>query len=206
MQVYEQVNDLKFNLPNLSNTETMEKRNIFSGLKLFGLTDYESKAYTALVLSGPSKAGVLSHESKIPQSKIYEVLENLMSKHLVEMFSGRPKEFKAIPPKSALGSLLDEKEKEFSYLKAQASKISSILLPQVKEEVLDGVWTHKGEKWNQFFNRLSEMLENADKYAYAITRDFSWTSRLNSAISKVVKNKIDFRIMGIKLQSMARKF
>lgn len=197
MEIYEPVNDLKLNLPDLTNTETMEKKNIFSSLKLFGLTEYESKAYTTLVLKGSSKAGILARESKIPQSKIYEVLENLMSKHLVEMFSGRPKEFKAIPPKSAMESLMDEKEKEFSHLKAQASKISSILKPQDDQEILGGVWTHKGEKWNQFFNRLSEMLENADKYAYAITRDFSWTSKLNDAVAKVVKDKVDFRIMGM---------
>lgn len=176
----------------------MEKKEIFEMLKRFGLNEYESKAYAILAMSGPSRAGELSKLSTIPQSKIYETLESLMDKNLVEMFDGRPKEFRAMPPNVALPGLLERMERHLGSLKKEADNLSNVLKPiYLQKEVEGGVWTQKGRKYMEFFNSLSDMFDRCQNYAYAITRDFSRTPRLTQAIKGCVRRKVKLMIMGM---------
>ncbi len=73
-------------------------------LKDFGLTEYEVKAYIALVQSGPMPASQLSTTATIPYSKIYEILGNLERKGWVESEQGRPSKYFPKPPSTALES------------------------------------------------------------------------------------------------------
>lgn len=175
----------------------MEKSEIYRTLKKFGLSEYESKAYTSLTILGPSKAGVISQEAEVPQSKIYEVLEELMKKNLVEVFGGRPKEFKAISPELALRNLLDEKERGLVELRKEIRKLSSIMKPVSEKEIAGGIWTLKGKKWIEFFNKTSEMLDRSRKYVYAITRDFSRSSKLSESAKACIKRGVKIRVIGM---------
>src|SRR2546426_4042521 len=73
-------------------------------LKDFDLTEYEVKAYIALVESGPLPASQLSTTATIPYSKIYEILSNLERKGWVETQQGRPSKYFPKPPSAALDS------------------------------------------------------------------------------------------------------
>lgn len=168
----------------------MERQEILETLKKFGLSDYESRAYTTLVLRGPSRAGEISREADVPQSKIYETLTCLMNKQLIEMFDGRPKEFKAISPDIVLKGLMEEKEEEFKTLKGMVSSIIKTLKPVEQEDVIEGIWVQKGERYKEVLNRLAGMLERCQNYAYDITRDFSYSSRYREALKNCVKRKV----------------
>lgn len=168
----------------------MERKEILETLKKFGLSDYESRAYTALVLKGPSKAGEICREADVPQSKIYETLTYLMDKQLIEMFDGRPKEFKAVPPDIVLKGLMEEREVEFKALKSMVSSIISTLKPVEQEDIIEGIWTQKGEKSKEVLDRISGMLERCQSYAYDITRDFSYSSRYREALKTCVRKKV----------------
>ncbi len=52
-------------------------------LKLLGFSEYESKAFIEIVKLGKASAPELAKESKIPQAKIYGVLEELYNKGFV---------------------------------------------------------------------------------------------------------------------------
>src|SRR5712664_1237948 len=73
-------------------------------LKDFDLTEYEVKAYIALVESGPVPASQLSTTAAIPYSKIYEILGNLERKGWVETEQGRPSKYYPKAPSTALES------------------------------------------------------------------------------------------------------
>jgi len=176
---------------------TMNREEILRTLTSCGLNEYESKAYSSLVFLGPSKAGMISRESNVPQSKIYEVLDQLMGKQLVEMFDGRPKEFKAVPPETALRNLLEERTRELDALKGKVETIGDFLKPTKPAEVVGGVWTIKGEKFKEFFNKAAEMLGRSEKYVYAITRDFSRTASLAEALHKCRKRGVKVRVIGM---------
>ncbi len=71
-----------------------------------GLSQYEAKAYLALIRSGSVNGGTLSKKSGVPQSKIYEVLYKLAHKKFVSILEVRPRLFKAIKPEIAIPHFL----------------------------------------------------------------------------------------------------
>ena len=175
----------------------MEISQIHKILKKMGLSEYEAKAYTTLLMIGPSKAGEISKESQIPQSKIYEVLDQLTFKQLVEILEGRPKEFKAVSPDIALISLLEEREKEIENLKKEIKLIKKALEPFKLPEVSYGVWTIKGRKWSEFFNKAAEMLARSRKYVYGVTRDYSRNAKLAQVVKNCIRRGVKIRLIGM---------
>lgn len=166
-------------------------------LERVGLSKYEARAYTTLLLLGPSKATEVSKESQIPQSKIYQILEQLSLKQLVESLEGRPKEFKAISPEIALLRLIEEKEREIIKLKEDVEKVHEVLKPLILPETSYGVWIIKGRRWREFFNKAGEMIDRSRKYVYAVTREYSRTSRLSEAVKRCVRRGVKLRIIGL---------
>lgn len=176
----------------------VEKKKVMEVMRKFGLTDYESRAYVSMIFLGPSKASDISREANVPQSKIYGILEDLMRKQLIEMFGGRPKEFKAVAPDTALNNLITRRESELKFLKKEASNVSHLLKPIVEsEELIEGIWTQKSEKRGEVLNRLSEMLDRCKSYAYDITRDFSYSSKLRESIKKCKRRGVKLRTIVI---------
>ncbi|MEM5836398.1 MAG: helix-turn-helix domain-containing protein [Candidatus Aenigmatarchaeota archaeon] len=169
----------------------MEKAEIFSFLKQLGLGEYEARAYTELVLLGPSSANELSKVTEIPKSKIYEVLESLMSKQMVEVFEEKPKLFRAIDSRVAIKSLIDEKEQQLKAIKEKAnSLIAQLKTFERREEIVEGIWEQNGEKATEALNKLAEMFERANKYTISITRDFSFSPTLREAIRSCLRRKV----------------
>ena len=176
----------------------MEKRDVLESLRHFGMNEYEAKVYSTMVSLGPTKAGNISREAKVPQSKIYEVLDQLIEKQVVEFLGGRPKEFRAIPPQFALRTLIQNREKDVSELKKIITQLNGFLKPNdTYEEISEGIWVSKGKGYIEFFDKLSQMLEKSKKYAYALTRDFSYSAQLREAAKDCKRRHIDFRIIGM---------
>jgi sugar-specific transcriptional regulator TrmB len=74
-------------------------KSTISRLNQLGLTDYEAKAYIALLRDNPLTAYEISKNSEIPSSKIYEVIKRLESKHIVQSIHGeRSKMFIPLSP------------------------------------------------------------------------------------------------------------
>jgi sugar-specific transcriptional regulator TrmB len=67
-------------------------------LQRVGLTQYEAKAYVALLNTHLNTATEVSEKSGVPRTKIYSVLEALKHKGWVRVYSGVPLLFKAVEP------------------------------------------------------------------------------------------------------------
>jgi sugar-specific transcriptional regulator TrmB len=185
----------------------MVKEEILQTLQQLGLSKYESKAYSALVLFGPSSANDLSRAAEVPRSKIYDVLEGLIAKQIVEVLEERPKKFKAISPETLVKSIIENKEQQLKALKEKASTLPKQLHPLFKEEdVKEGIWEQRGEKAIEVLDRLAEMIRRAEKYVFDITRDFSFSHSLKEAIKASVKRKVNIRVlcMGINEENYYR--
>lgn len=73
-------------------------QDIIEKLKKVGLTEYEAKAYMALVNTHLNTATQISKKSGVPRTKTYFVLESLKNKGWVHVYSGVPLLFKAVEP------------------------------------------------------------------------------------------------------------
>jgi sugar-specific transcriptional regulator TrmB len=75
-------------------------------LRKLGLSEYEARAYIALVELGEADASEISRRSGVPRTRIYDVLGRLESAGIIQKILGsRPVVYSAIPPDRALEPL-----------------------------------------------------------------------------------------------------
>ena len=67
-------------------------------LAKLGLTEYQSKVYSALTSLGPSGATEINRFSGVPRTKVYETLQELISRGCVEFQPGRPALYRSVRP------------------------------------------------------------------------------------------------------------
>ena len=137
--------------------------NVIHELTLLGLTEYEAKAYTALLRSGRVlSAYEISKESHIPSSKIYEVIGKLCDREIVQpVDNGDTKRYTALDPSEFIAhhrfkmeSSLGRLSKGLSSLKRDAYKSTiwnmseydilidkaSRMICEARRELLISVW------------------------------------------------------------------
>jgi sugar-specific transcriptional regulator TrmB len=113
-------------------------------LRDLGLSEYESRAYRALLETGPTTAKELSRASDVPMGRIYDVLSTLESSSLVRtQAASRPKKYAAVEPDTALDRLLTEKKAELEEQKEQYEAIVDDLSEDLEtaEPVDEPFWT-----------------------------------------------------------------
>lgn len=110
-----------------------------------GLTQNEAKVYLSLLKIGKSPSGKILQDSQISSGKIYETLQKLINKGLIEVvIENGIKQFQASSPESLL---LYMKEKEQQVI--EQTKHLETIIPQLKqikslEEINEGVYYIKG--------------------------------------------------------------
>ncbi|WP_049922563.1 TrmB family transcriptional regulator [Halopiger djelfimassiliensis] len=96
-----------------------------ASLRDLGLSEYEARAYRALLNTGPTTAKELSRASDVPMGRIYDVLNSIEQYNLVRtQTASRPKKYVAVEPSTALDRLLDDKKRE---LEEKAEQYESIV-------------------------------------------------------------------------------
>jgi len=107
-------------------------------LKIFlndaNLSTYETYAYVTLLTSSkinPLSARQISSQSGVPSGRIYEVLEELNTKGLIEIIESRPKKYKAISLNKGLDNLIkyqsNENKRKIEYLHDRAKLLEADL-------------------------------------------------------------------------------
>ncbi|OIB57659.1 TrmB family transcriptional regulator [Natrialba sp. SSL1] len=96
-----------------------------ASLRDLGLSEYEARAYRALLNTGPTTAKELSRASDVPMGRIYDVLNSIEQYNLVRtQTASRPKKYVAVEPSTALDRLLEDKKRE---LDEKADQYESIV-------------------------------------------------------------------------------
>jgi sugar-specific transcriptional regulator TrmB len=179
----------------------MLKENLISDLKEFGLSEYEAKSYLTLTVHGPLPASSISDLSKIPQSKIYEVLKSLISKCLAEYCNGKPLKYKAIEPLFALKKMFNQKKMKIENLKEKTNNLIKELKP-FKENGF-GLWSSKGKI--ACLEKATSMISKAKDFGFATTSHFSRYPSLDEAYVKALKRGIKIKVLGTSDLDEAKK-
>jgi sugar-specific transcriptional regulator TrmB len=129
-------------------------------LKLLGLTDYEAKAYEALVKLGKATAAQISKESGVSYGKIYTVLDSLEAKGLVKIVPEMTKKFVATDPESLI-QLVKKREHELGTLKTEITELRKVY--EFKEK--DVVQMVQGKR---NFYKIIRAMKEPKKFKYTI--------------------------------------
>ena len=161
-------------------------------LKELGLTEYETEAYLTVLQLGQITAAEVSRESKIPYSRVYEVLKRLEAKGWVQMQGGKPQKYVPLPPKDAFQSFKANLNRQID---TSENEIIQSLQPIYEQsggaERSDVVILH-GE--DSLISKMMDMIDKAQEYAFIALPQIpdnlwgligSWAQILKQRASKV---------------------
>jgi sugar-specific transcriptional regulator TrmB len=121
-------------------------------LALLNFTDYETRAYVALVALGMSDAETIALTAQIPRTSMYKVLDSLLNKGYVTVTKGRPREYAAEPPRALKERVFSRLEETFDDLEMLHGILRERGLPQVIYTI------HSREK---VIKKLGELLDSS---------------------------------------------
>ncbi len=167
--------------------------NILEKLRLFGLTDYEARAYSALASIGIGNVTELSQICDVPRSNLYGVLESLNEKGFVEIQKGRPLLFKAVEPKKALAQteqkIIEELKQAKKGILKEFDKINNTKKKNVEPAL---IWGIRG--YSSVMQQLKEMIKRCRKELLINTPDIQLLEELMPELEEAKKRKIQIRI------------
>lgn len=112
----------------------MEK--MINSLKKLGLNRYEALSYIGLNKLKTGQADEIAEVSKIPRSRIYDVLKELEKKGFTEIEGGKPLKYKIIPPNKIFK---EEKNKLIEELETTEKKLENLYNDEL-EEIRAPIW------------------------------------------------------------------
>lgn len=126
---------------------------IWSLMKKFNFTEYETKVYTTLLKIGSSTGYEISKMSNVPRSKVYNTLESLYQKGIVQKNSGEQTLYSALPVDDFIETLNQSTKNDLANLKKSLKKQES----NISEE--NEIWNMEG--YDNILAKLKNCIKDA---------------------------------------------
>jgi len=181
-------------------------------LRELKLTEYESRAYCALVEGGALTAEEISKASGIPLTRVYSVLESLRLKNMVVEVAGRPKKFEALQPRIAMRGYVayvrSIMEEELRRLEERARELST---------VLDSIYWSKrlGPSSAEVLKQLASLSEmesytklvisTAEREVCILTYLFTWLDTVKEELLEAIKRGVQVKALAHELSQRASR-
>ena len=125
-------------------------------LEELGLTEYEARCFVALTRISKGTAREISQVSDIPRSRVYDTIERLDRKGLVEVQQTDPREYRAVSVDTACRRIREDYD---SRINAAENALQQVEEPNAPDD--EGMWsiTQKGH----VTDRIVTFLEEADE-------------------------------------------
>lgn len=152
---------------------------VIEDMKKLGLSEYEVKAYLSLLEEYPVNGYVLSKNSGVPRSRIYEVLDNLKNKQIVfEQVDNNTSKYFPLEPKLLIGKLKNNFENIFDNVNEYTEKVyyehqvdNKLIVIKGRDEIIDFVKTLISQAnkriavsiWEEEINDIRDSLNDAIK-------------------------------------------
>jgi sugar-specific transcriptional regulator TrmB len=98
-------------------------------LTSLGLTTYEARAYSTLILRDSFSAAQVARQAGLPRQRIYDVLGSLVQRGLASARPGPHIKYAAIAPELAVERLLAERRRQLGTLELAGSAVVETLTP-----------------------------------------------------------------------------
>lgn len=125
-------------------------------LQQFEFTEYEAKSFVALSRIATGTAKEIADVADIPQARVYDCMETLSDRGLVDIQQSTPRRFRASGPKEATATLEREYTRYLDRLRELFPRLES---PTRDDEGVD-VWVMEGS--TAVSERLRELVSAAD--------------------------------------------
>lgn len=133
-------------------------------LKELGLTEYESQCFVALSRVPKATARDVSDMSDVPRSRVYDAVDRLHKRGLVDVQQSEPREYRAVSKESALDLL---RENYGSTLEATDEALGQLHTSDELEE--SGAWAITDQ--DHVTDRITMLVEDGGNEIYALIAD-----------------------------------
>ena len=130
-----------------------EYAKISGTLSKLGLTEYETRAYIALVVAGTTTPAFVAEIAQIPRTSAYKTLVSLEEKGYAHSKADRPRTYAATEPSGLGESLADEVRDTFQKIGSIKDILSERGIPQL-------VYTILGR--DRVMEKIGEMLDRSE--------------------------------------------
>jgi sugar-specific transcriptional regulator TrmB len=155
-------------------------------LKTHGFSEYEAKAYTAVVGLGRGTAREICEISGVPQGRIYAVLHSLAAREFVEVEAGSPTFYLAEDPAELFTALKEEYCESIDVLVGELKKLHAEAHPP------SPIWSIRNERGIR--HRLRMLIRNAGEDIVVIARDPGTLQSIADDL-KVANRRVDLTIL-----------
>ncbi|MFW6017257.1 MAG: TrmB family transcriptional regulator [Halapricum sp.] len=125
-------------------------------LRRFEFTEYEAKSFVALSRIAAGTAKEIAEVADIPQARVYDCMETLRDRGLVDVQQSTPRRFRASGPEEAVTTLERQYTRHLDRLRELFTRLES---PARDEESVD-VWLMEGS--TEVSERVRELVSGAD--------------------------------------------
>jgi HTH-type transcriptional regulator, sugar sensing transcriptional regulator len=125
---------------------------ISDDLRALGFTDYETRAYLALLQDSPATAYQVSKESGLPRANVYPALESLTKKGAAQPVTETPARYVPVPPEILFNRLAQDVD-------AQCRRVAGKLSRLRQHNGEEYVWSLKGDE--AIRDKIENMIESS---------------------------------------------
>lgn len=139
-------------------TKQQRKAKTVSLLQNLGLKEYEARIFLALTQLSTGTAKEIDEISEVPRTRVYDAVQVLESKGLVEVQHSNPKQFRAVSIEEATATLRQQYDTRIDTLQSHLEAFN--LQPEDDSDRMQEVWTLSGH--NGIESRAHTLLTDAE--------------------------------------------
>ena len=160
-------------------------------LEQFGLSTYAARTFVALKSLGTGTAKDVSGISNVPRTRVYDAIDELHERGLVDVQQSSPKEFWAISAETARGMFEQEIDHRLSVLSTALGELE----PANRSEEQQGVWTVNGQP--AVTGRVIEFIQGAEDEIVYMTVEDLLTDDVIDALGTAAERGVTISLGGV---------
>jgi sugar-specific transcriptional regulator TrmB len=175
------------------NTDPSEdpRRSAIEQLERFGLSAYAARTFVALSSLGSGTARDVSRVAEVPRTRVYDAVEELRDRGLVDVRESSPKQFWAISSETATRTF----EREHRHRTSTLRRALSELEPAERRAEQRGVWTVDGRA--AVTERVLEFFAEADEEIVYMTVEDLLTEALIEGLAAAADRGVSIKLAGL---------
>lgn len=160
-------------------------------LERFGLSTYAARTFVALASLGTGTARDVSQVSEVPRTRVYDAIDELHDRGLVDILQSSPKQFWAISADTASRTFEHELQHRTEILRTALSELE----PIERRAEQRGVWTVDGQM--AVTERVLEFFSRADDEIVYMTVEDLLTDDLIDGLSEAANRGVSIKLGGV---------
>ncbi|WP_411967506.1 TrmB family transcriptional regulator [Haloferax sp. YSSS75] len=160
-------------------------------LEQFGLSAYAARTFVALTTIDSGTAAEISEISDVPRTRVYDAVDELEERGLVDVQQSSPKQFWAVSAETAERTF----EQEVSHRTDRLNSALNALGPPQQKHEQQGVWTVDGQP--AVTDRILEFVRGADDEIVYMTVEDLLTDDVIDALAAATDRGVTIHLGGI---------